>query len=125
MPLDGSLATSESQMSVPNDEWNGPWGSIHPVPNSVETLCVQMEPEPGKLQIHYYPYRTIGKWNWRMDNLEKLEIHVGGLLLKICGVGLRRLADALVSGQLSLVRDGPEKNVAGEIRVQSISIADD
>ena len=86
------------ETAVQGDEWDGPWGSISPVPHSVETLCVQIENEPGRPRIYYYPYRTIGKWNWNMDLPETLEIQVGGIQLTICGTGLRKTSvpDALI-----------------------------
>src|ERR1700734_2083707 len=101
--------------AVQGDEWDGPWGSISPVPHSVETLCVQIENELGKPRIYYYPYRTIGKWNWNMDLPETLEIQAGGVQLNISGTGLRRLAEALNLGQLRLVQIKQPPAPIGEI----------
>jgi hypothetical protein len=88
--------------------------------SSIETLCIQIESEAGKPRIYYYPYRTIGKWNWNMDRPETLEIQVGGIQLTISGTGLRRLADALNLGQLRLVQLNQPPNLTGEICIQSI-----
>jgi hypothetical protein len=106
------------------DEWDGPWGSISPVPHSIETLCIQLETENGRPRIYYYPYRTIGKWNWSMDCPEILDIHVGGIQLTISGMGLRRLAEALNLGQLRLVHLLQPPALAGEIRILAILIGD-
>ena len=92
--------------------------------HSVETLCIQIESEAGKPRIYYYPYRTIGKWNWNMDRPETLEIQVGGIQLTISGTGLRRLADALNLGQLRLVQLNQPPDLTGEICVQSILLED-
>jgi len=110
--------------AVPGDEWDGPWGSISPVAHSIETLCIQIENETGKPRIFYYPYRTIGKWNWNMDRPETLEIQVGGIQLTICGTGLRRLAEALNLGQLRLVQLNQSANRTGEIYIRSILLDD-
>ena len=109
---------------MPGDEWDGPWGSISPVAHSIETLCIQIENETGKPRIFYYPYRTIGKWNWNMDRPETLEIQVGGIQLTICGTGLRRLAEALNLGQLRLVQLNQSANRTGEIYIRSILLDD-
>jgi hypothetical protein len=112
------------ETTVQGDEWDGPWGSISPVPHSVETLCVQIENEAGKPRIYYYPYRTIGKWNWNMDLPETLEIQVGGVEITISGAGLRRLADALNLGQLRLVQLNQPPGLTGEVCVRSILLED-
>ena len=31
-----------SETAMQGTEWDGPWGSIDPVPQSIETLCVQI-----------------------------------------------------------------------------------
>jgi hypothetical protein len=120
MPLDDIPNQTAPDISVQEIEWDGPWGSIAPVPYSVETLCIQIENEAGKPRIYYYPYRTIGKWNWSMDAPEMLEIQVGGIQLTISGTGLRRLADALNLGQLRLVQVNQPPKLTGELCVQSI-----
>jgi hypothetical protein len=109
---------------VVGNEWDGPWGSIAPVPQSVETLCVQIEQEIGKPRVYYYPYRTIGKWNWTMGAPETLEIQIGGVQLAVSGTGLRRLAEALTEGQLRLVKSGQPPISTGEVTIGSISIED-
>jgi hypothetical protein len=120
MPLDEKPFEAAPEPIMQGDEWDGPWGSISPVAHSVETLCIQTESEAGKPRIYYYPYRTIGKWNWNMDRPETLEIQVGGIQLTISGTGLRRLAEALNLGQLRLVQLDQPPNLTGEICVQSI-----
>ena len=85
---------------------------------------IDREPEAGKPRIYYFPYRTIGKWNWSMGTPENLEIQVGGIQLTISGSGLRRLAEALNGGQLRLVQHSPLSDVGGEIRIRSILIQD-
>jgi hypothetical protein len=110
------------ETGVQGDEWDGPWGSISSVQGSIETLCIQIESEAGKPRIYYYPYRTIGKWNWNMDRPETLEIQAGGVQLTISGTGLRRLADALNLGQLRLVQLNQPPNLTGVICIQSILV---
>jgi len=124
MPLDEKPTDAAVEPAVQGDEWDGPWGSISPVAHSVETLCIQIEREVGKPRIYYYPYRTIGKWNWNMDRPETLEIHAGGVQLMISGTGLRRLAEALNLGQLRLVQLSQPPDLTGEICVQSILLED-
>jgi hypothetical protein len=113
-----------SELAVKAIEWEGPWGSIAPEPHSVETLCVQIEQEIGKPHIYYFPYRTIGKWNWSMGMPETLEIQIGGVQVHASGIGLRRLAEALVMGQLRLVQLNKPLDLDGEIRIQSIRLED-
>ena len=120
MPPDDQPSQVVPKTSVQGDEWDGAWGSISPVPHSVETLCVQIESVAGKPSIYYYPYRTIGKWNWNMDLPETLEIQVGGIQLTISGTGLRRLAEALNLGQLRLVQLNQPPDLSGEICIKSI-----
>jgi hypothetical protein len=120
MPLDEEPSELARGLTVQGDEWDGPWGSISPVPGSIETLCFQIESEVGKPRIYYYPYRTIGKWNWKMDDPEVLEIQVGGIQIAISGMGLRRLAEALNLGQLRKVQLSPVIELATEIRVRSV-----
>jgi hypothetical protein len=120
MPPDDQPSQVVPKTSVQGDEWDGAWGSISPVPHSIETLCVQIESEAGKPRIYYYPYRTIGKWNWNMDLPETLEIQVGGIQLTISGTGLRRLAEALNLGQLRLVQLNQPPDLSGEICIKSI-----
>jgi hypothetical protein len=120
MPLDEKNSDAAVEPADQGDEWDGPWGSISPVAHSVETLCVQIDSEAGKPRIYYYPYRTIGKWNWTMDRPETLEIHVGGVQVMISGTGLRRLADALNLGQLRLVQINLPPALTGEICIRSI-----
>jgi hypothetical protein len=124
MPPEDHPPETEPNEIAPNDEWQGPWGSIEPVPNSVETLCIQIEKEAGKPRIYFYPYRTLGQWNWSMGAPETLEIHVGGVHLTISGRGLRRLAEALNQGQLRLVQQGPTAATTGEIGIGSILMED-
>jgi hypothetical protein len=124
MPPEEKPSQVAPETAVQGDEWDGPWGSITPVQNSIETLCVQIESEAGKPRIYYYPYRTIGKWNWNMDRPETLEIHAGGVQLTISGTGLRRLADALNLGQLRLVQLNQPPNLTGEIGIRAIVIED-
>src|SRR5271156_4117392 len=102
MPPEDNPSHVAPETIVQGDEWEGPWGSISPVQRSIETLCIQIDSEAGKPRIYYYPYRTIGKWNWSMGAPETLEIQIGGVQLMISGTGLRRLADALNLGQLRL-----------------------
>lgn len=106
------------------DGWDGPWGSISPQPGSVENLCIQIDNEAGKPRIYYFPYRTIGKWNWNMDSPETLEIHVGSIQLTISGTGLRRLAEALNLGKLRLVHLNHPPPLDGEIHIRAILIED-
>jgi hypothetical protein len=122
MPPEETPHQIPSQAAAQEIEWDGPWGSIDPTPQSVETLCVQIEQEIGRPRIYYYPYRSIGKWNWSMGAPETLEIQAGGVLLTVSGSGLRRLAEALNMGQLRLVRvEGDGKSGSdGEICVRSI-----
>ena len=124
MPLDEKPSETAPESAVQGDEWDGPWGSITPVQNSIETLCVQIESEAGKPRIYYYPYRTIGKWNWNMDLPETLEIQVGGIQLTISGTGLRRLAEALNLGQLRLVQLNQLPALTGEICIRAILLED-
>jgi hypothetical protein len=120
MLLDEKPSEAAPGATVQGDEWDGPWGSISPVAHSVETLCIQIDGEVGKPRIYYYPYRTIGKWNWSMGQPETLEIHVGGVQVMISGIGLRRLADALNLGQLRLVQINLPPALTGEICIRSI-----
>jgi hypothetical protein len=124
MPLEDNPSQVAPETAVQGDEWDGPWGSISPVQRSIETLCVQIESEAGKPRIYYYPYRTIGKWNWSMGLPETLEIQVGGMQITISGTGLRRLADALNMGQLRLVLLNQPSELTGEIRIRSILLDD-
>jgi hypothetical protein len=122
MPPENDPSQSASELAVHDIEWDGPWGSIAPSPRTIEILSVQIESEAGKPRIYYFPYRTIGKWNWSMDPPEALEIQVGGIQLTISGTGLRRLAEALNEGQLRLVQCSPLSDVGGEIRIRSILV---
>jgi hypothetical protein len=124
MPLDDIPNQTAPDISVQEIEWDGPWGSIAPVPYSVETLRIQIENEAGKPRLYYYPYRTIGKWNWSMDAPEMLEIQAGGIQVTISGTGLRRLADALNLGQLRLVQVNQPPDLTGEVCVHSILLED-
>ena len=124
MPLDEKPSDAAVEPAFQGDEWDGPWGSISPVAQSVETLCIQIESEVGKPRIYYYPYRTIGKWNWSMGMPETLEIQIGGVQVHASGIGLRRLAEALVMGQLRLVQLNKPLDLDGEIRIQSIRLED-
>jgi hypothetical protein len=124
MPPEEASSQIPSESAVQSTDWDGPWGSIDPVPQSVETLCVQTEQEEGKPRIFYYPYRTIGKWNWSMGAPETLEIQIGDVQLTVSGTGLRRLAEALNMGQLRLVQLNQAPSLTGEIRIQSILLAD-
>ena len=124
MPPEDKTSQVAPETAVQGDEWDGPWGSISSVQGSIETLCIQIESEAGKPRIYYYPYRTIGKWNWSMDRPETLEIHAGGVQLTISGTGLRRLADALNLGQLRLVQLNQPPNLTGVICIQSILVGD-
>lgn len=124
MPPEEDIYQSMSVPTDQGDEWDGPWGSISPVPHSIETLCVQIEKDAGKLRIYYYPYRTISTWNWNGDVPETLEVQVGSVQLMITGAGLRRLAEALNSGQLRVVQCRPPLDWGGDICIRSIVIAD-
>jgi hypothetical protein len=124
MPLDEKPSQVEPEVAVQGDEWDGPWGSISPVARSIDTLCIQIDNEAGKPRIYYYPYRTIGKWNWSMGLPETLEIQVGGVQLTISGTGLRRLADALNMGQLRLVQLNRPPDSSGEICIRAIRLED-
>jgi hypothetical protein len=123
MPPDSEFNdAAASGIPVQGDEWNGPWGSISPTPNSIETLCIQIDREDGKLGLYFFPYRTFGKWNWTMDQPETLEILAGGIEILISGMGLRRLAEALNTGQLRLVHEMLPPVLAEEIIIHSIRI---
>lgn len=124
MPPEDNPSQVAAGAAFRGDEWDGLWGSISPVAHSVETLCIQIESEAGKPCIYYYPYRTIGKWNWSMDRPETLEIHVGGIQVTISGTGLRRLADALNLGQLRLVQLKQPPELIGEVCILSILLED-
>jgi hypothetical protein len=124
MPSENDPSQAASESAVHDIEWDGPWGSIVPSPRTIEILSVQIEPEAGKPRIYYYPYRTIGKWNWSMGTPETLEIQVGGVQLTISGTGLRRMAEALNEGQLRFVQCSLLSDVGGEIRIRSILIQD-
>jgi len=124
MPPEETPDQISSQAAAQDIEWDGPWGSIDPTPQSVEVLCVQIEQEIGKPRIYYYPYRTIGKWNWSMGAPETLEIQIGGQLLFLTGIGLRCLAEALKMNQLRLIRLNQPLAMFGEIRIQSILLED-
>lgn len=124
MPPEETPDQIPSESAVQGNEWEGPWGSIDPVAQSIETLCVQIEQEVGKPRIYYYPYRTIGKWNWSMGAPETLEIQIGGVQLTVSGAGLRRLADALNLGQLRLVQLNQPPTPTGEICVRAVLIED-
>jgi hypothetical protein len=122
MPYNDPPETVPSIPAAEGDEWDGPWGSIASEPQSVETLCIQIEEVVGKPRIYYYPYRTIGKWNWQLDDPETLEIQIGGIQLSISGKRLRRLADALNLGQLRLISVGPHRPLGDGIYVHAIVI---
>ena len=122
MPPDDSVKNPSPESAPSNDEWNGPWGSIEPVPQSVETLCVRLEPESGAPRIHYFPYRMVSGWTWKMDKPEVLEIQVGILTITISGTGLRKLAEALKLGRLSLVTHSPTSNTGTEIAIRSVKV---
>ncbi len=124
MPPEETPNEIPSKSALQGIEWNGPWGSIDPTPHSVEILCVQIEQEAGKPRISYYPYRTIGKWNWSMGAPETLEIQIGGSQLNISGTGLRRLDEALNTGQLRLVQLFQPPVVSRGIRIHSILFED-
>jgi hypothetical protein len=124
MPLDEKPSELAPGAASEGDEWEGPWGSISPVANSVETLCIQIDNDSGRPRIYYYPYRTVGKWNWAMDAPESLELQIGGIQITVSGIGLRRLAEALNRGQLKLIRSGAEVPVSRDIVVRSILIED-
>jgi hypothetical protein len=124
MPLDEKPSQLEPEVTVQGDEWDGPWGSISPVARSIDTLCIQIDNEAGKPRIYYYPYRTIGKWNWNMGLPETLELQIGGVQLTISGNGLRRLADAINLGQLRLVQLNRSPDSSGEICIRSILLED-
>ena len=124
MPPEETPDRVPPETAMQGTEWDGPWGSIDPVPQSIETLCVQIEQEVGKPRIYYYPYRTIGKWNWSMGLPETLEIQVGGIQITISGTGLRRLADALNLGQLRLVLLNQPPELTGEVHIRSILLDD-
>ena len=110
------------EAATQGDEWDGPWGSIAPVPHSVETLCVQTESEIGKPRLYYYPYRTISKWNWNSGPPETLEILIGATQLTISGIGLRRLAEALNFGHLKLIQQAHLPAMTGETCIRAILI---
>ena len=116
----------KSSPKLPSMRLNGKdrGGAIAPSPQTIEILSIQIEPEAGKPRIYYFPYRTIGKWNWNMDTPETLEIQAGGIQVAISGTGLRRLAEALNEGRLRLIQYNPLSDVRGEIRVRSILIQD-
>jgi hypothetical protein len=124
MPPEDNPSQVEPETAVQGDEWEGPWGSISPVQRSIETLCIQIDSEAGKPRIYYYPYRTIGKWNWSMGQPETLEIQVGGIQVTISGTGLRRLADALNLGQLRVVQLNQPPDLTGEVCIRALSIED-
>jgi hypothetical protein len=124
MPLDEKPSQVEPETTVQGDEWDGPWGSISSVAQSIDTLCIQIEREAGKPRIYYYPYRTIGKWNWSMGQPETLEIQAGGVQVTISGTGLRRLAEALNLGQLRLVQLNQPPDLTGEVCIRALSIED-
>ncbi len=124
MPLEDQPSQAAPEAAIHGDEWDGPWGSISPVRNSVETLCIQIDNEAGKPRIYYYPYRTIGKWNWNMALPETLEIQVGGIQVTILGTGLRRLAEALNLGQLRLVHLNQPPDLTAEVCIRALSIED-
>lgn len=112
------------EKSLEGDEWSGPWGSISPSPRSVDTLCIQIESEAGKPRLYYFPYRTLGRWNWSMDRPETLEIQAAGTQITISGDGLRRLAEALNMSQLRLVQVGCPATVEGELCIRAVVIED-
>jgi hypothetical protein len=124
MPPEETPDQVPSKSATQGTEWDGPWGSIDPVPRSIETLCVHIEQEVGKPRIYYYPYRTIGKWNWSVGAPEALEIQIGGVQVTITGTGLRRLAEALNMGQLRLVQLEQPPAAPGEICIRTILIDD-
>jgi hypothetical protein len=124
MPLKERSGQISPEAPAQGNEWDGPWGSISPAPHSVETLCVRLETEIRKPCIYYYPYRTIGKWNWKMDAPETLEIQAGGVLLTVSGTGLHRLAEAMNLGQLRLVHLPAPPQSIGEIGIRAILIED-
>ena len=124
MPLEQEPSEPVPESATQADEWDGPWGSISPVPHSVETLCIETESDGGEFCIYFYPYRTISKWNWKMAQPETLEIQVGGVQLTISGTGLRRLAGALKLGQLGLVRLNQSPDLVGETCILAILIDD-
>ena len=122
MPPDERIDQVPSERPSLGAEWDGPWGSIAPVPHSIETLCIRIEKEAGNPCIFYYPYRTIGHWNWSMDANETLEIKAASVQVVISGSGLRRLAEALNMGQLRLVQSSPIPGGEEEIIIRSILI---
>ena len=124
MPLENNPLLTTQETVICGNEWDGPWGSISPVPHSVETLCVQIESEARRPRIYFYPYRTIAKWNWNMENPERLEIEVGDAEIIVTGTNLRRLAEALNLGQLRLLQLNYPPDLTGEISIRNISIED-
>jgi hypothetical protein len=124
MPPEDNPSQVGPETAVQGNEWDGPWGSISPVQRSIETLCIQIDNDAGNPRIYYYPYRTIGKWNWSMGLPETLEIQVGGIQITISGTGLRRLADALNLGQLRLVLLNQPPELTGEVHIRSILLDD-
>ena len=124
MPPEDKSSQVLPETAVQGDDWDGPWGSISPVPYSVETLCIQIESESRKPRIYFYPYRTITKWNWILDIPETLEIQIGGVQIAVSGTGLRRLADALNVGQLRLVQLNQPADSTGEICVSAITFGE-
>lgn len=124
MPPDAEAGNSAQKGALTSEEWSGPWGVIEPVPQSVETLCVEIDDEMGNPCLHYYPYRTIGQWSWKMEQPELLEIHVGGSQIIISGTGLRRLAEALNRGQLRLIHFSGNPKAEGNTAVRAIRFKD-
>ena len=124
MPLDTLSKEVTAKSATANDEWNGPWGIIEPVPHSVETLCLQIEHSAAQFCFYYYPYRTIGKWTYTIREIESLDIYVGGDRISISGRGLRRLSEALNTGQLRLIQLAFVPITEGDIAIHAIGFAD-
>jgi hypothetical protein len=121
MPHD-DLPVSATEGPAEGDEWEGPWGAISSVAHSVENLCVQIDEERGKTCIHYFPYRTIARWYWQIDEPETLEVHLGLVQLTVSGVGRRRLADALQTGQLGRLQYNSNTVSNAATRIMAITI---
>jgi hypothetical protein len=88
--------------------WSGPWGKIHPSPQSAQTLRLCKSITPSTEESFSYPYRTLSSWQWRRElQLEELKIEAGPDMITIRGKGLIRLVDALDTGALEAVRESP------------------
>lgn len=113
---------SETKMSEKSlrSAWEGSWGAIEPAPHSVEAVTFYKMDKGIEVELISYPYRLLTRWSLKPGTPDRLTIDVSGESLIITGVGLKRLLQALVAGQLESVREQAEEEQSGRLQVYSI-----